>query len=688
MVFHEAETLLVAEARPHLVGLEQAVWRGGLDAQPHFRTPHRKNRVAHRVPADDEVEGDVVGLAIGEAEQAAVVLVEVEVLVAEAGIDGEPVVWFVPTLSDGGRHAGDHEGLAQGVVLPFNALGLAVGLDGAPRGHRQGIGLFATQPRLGEAHVVALEEQAVGLRPDADPLAITHGHRTPRPLFERLADGEVVEGDPEGTHDSATTPTALQLDLVGGLLFHHIFDVDRAVFGILDGVDAKGFWVEVVELVEFALGPDHVRPAEQVPRHGADFAADDMVAGLGVAADIDPADAELLSLDEADFKVDAVVLGTDLYGDGLEGQIAIIAVQRAEVDALRVHEQPLLQLGDIVQISALEAQQAVQLPGGVLGVAGEGDLAQMELSAFLDTHGDAQISFWRSEQAVLHDAGVAVSLLPIVGHDAIHIGRELLFQILRRLENAPPGPLLDVAHLAFQGLGLHRFSARNADFAHLDLLALVDGDVHPRGILQDRVPRARHRHLGVVIPLVDVVVLQDAPGGDLEVFVDDLAPDEVELSPQRFLLATLDAAESVLGEAGHLLDANHEIDIVITALAQFDGHIAKQALVPEVAHGFTQPIARNQHLIADLQSAEQFDGLNIRVVCPEHGDASDPVFGGHLQVHRGRAGLGPRGATPQQGHAQESEGQVLHGAVLFSPVSAWRNWSPVRPKRRSRPRNS
>ena len=85
--------------------------------------------------------------------------------------------------------------MAQRIVFAFDALRLVVGLDGAPSGHRQRIGLLASQPGLGEADVVALEEQAIGLGPDAHPLAVAHRHGAPRPFLESLADSEVVEGD-------------------------------------------------------------------------------------------------------------------------------------------------------------------------------------------------------------------------------------------------------------------------------------------------------------------------------------------------------------------------------------------------------------------------------------------------------------------------------------------------------------
>ena len=221
-----------------MVGLEKAVGRGRLDVQADFGTPHREDGVADGVPAHHEVERDVVGLAVREAEEAAVVLVEIEVLVTEAGVDHEPVVRFVPALANGRRHGGDHQRLAQAVVGPvFEPLRLAVGLDGAPGRHSECIGLLAAKPRLGEAQIIALEEETVGLGTDADPLAIPHGDRSPGPLLEGLAHGEVVEGHTRNRQ--CGRPIRLQLDLVGGLLLDDVFDVDCTVLGFCTGLMPK-----------------------------------------------------------------------------------------------------------------------------------------------------------------------------------------------------------------------------------------------------------------------------------------------------------------------------------------------------------------------------------------------------------------------------------------------------------------
>ena len=184
------------------------------------------------------------------------------------------------------------------------------------------------------------------------------------------------------------------------------------------------------------------------------------------------------------------------------------------------------------------------------------------------------------------------------------------------------------------------------------------------------------------------MVHQDAAGGDLQVFVDDLSPDQVQLAAQGFLFAPLHTTEAILGQSGHLFDADDEVDIVSPALSEFDGHVAEQPLVPQVAHRLAQPVARDEHLIADLQTAEQLDRLDVRVVRPQHGDARDAVLGGDLQIDGRPPRLGPDGTAPQQAGTQNGDRLTLHRASLSAPASAWRNWSPVRPNRRSRPRNS
>ncbi|MDA9864475.1 hypothetical protein N9C70_05350, partial [Flavobacteriales bacterium] len=206
----------------------------------------------------------------------------------------------------------------------------------------------------------------------------------------------------------------LQLNLVCRLFFYHIFDIHRAVFRILNRIDAKSFGVEVIELAQFSLGPDDVRAAEQIARHGSDFSPNHVVAGFVIAPHIHPTNPELLALHQSDFKVNAVLLCPNLHRNCLKRQVTIIAVQSAQVDPLWVHEEPLFQLRDIIQVAPFKAQQAVQLRGRILGVPGEGDFSKVKLEPFVHFHRNAQLSFWSSEQAVARDSRIAVAFLPVV----------------------------------------------------------------------------------------------------------------------------------------------------------------------------------------------------------------------------------------------------------------------------------
>ena len=149
--------------------------------------------------------------------------------------------------------------------------------------------------------------------------------------------------------------------MVRRLLLHRVGDVHRSCFRVLRGHDAERLRIEVVQGREFPLRPDDVRAAEQVARPRADFPVDDVVVRLRVAVHRDLADAELLAFVHPHFDVDGVVLDADFHRHGLEGQIAVVLVERAEVAALRVHEYPLFKSLQIIHFTRANAHEGVQL---------------------------------------------------------------------------------------------------------------------------------------------------------------------------------------------------------------------------------------------------------------------------------------------------------------------------------------
>jgi hypothetical protein len=84
--------------------------------------------------------------------------------------------------------------------------------------------------------------------------------------------------------------------------------------------------------------------------------------------DDDVADPVLLALADADVQIDAVAFHQELHGVHVEGQVAIVHVQRADVASALVHVQAAVERGLVVHIAALDVQDVQQF-GGVLGVA-------------------------------------------------------------------------------------------------------------------------------------------------------------------------------------------------------------------------------------------------------------------------------------------------------------------------------
>ena len=135
-------------------------------------------------------------------------------LVAQRRLHHKPVIWLLPPLPQPQLDACNFERLAELVEFAVDAFCLAVCLDGPPGGEAQGIRLLAAEPRLGEAEVVALEEQAVRLGANAQALSITGRNGLPGLAFEEVPRREVRETDAERAHHAAAAPAAGELDLV------------------------------------------------------------------------------------------------------------------------------------------------------------------------------------------------------------------------------------------------------------------------------------------------------------------------------------------------------------------------------------------------------------------------------------------------------------------------------------------
>ena len=129
--------------------------------------------------------------------------------------------------------------------------------------------------------------------------------------------------------------------------------------------------VEVIELCQFPLGPNDVRAAEQIPRTGPDFPVNHMIVCLRIPLHEDFPNAELFALHHPHFDINRIVCNARLNRYRLEGQVPVILIERTQIHALGIHVDPGFQPLEVVDFTALDAENGVQLGAAVLGVSGE-----------------------------------------------------------------------------------------------------------------------------------------------------------------------------------------------------------------------------------------------------------------------------------------------------------------------------
>ena len=292
------------------------------------------------------------------------------------------------------------------------------------------------------------------MRPDGKSLAVPGRNGLPSALLEHVFGAEVGETHPEGAHHAAAAPTTGQLNLVGWFFLDGVLNVHSAVFRVLDGVDAKRFLVEVIQLGQFTLGPDDVRSAEQVPGPRPDFPVDDVIVGLGVALDDDFANSELLALHHAHLDVDGVIFDARLNGHRLEREVAVVLVERTQIEPFRIHEDPRFEAFQIVRVASLDAQNGIKLGAAVLGVSRERDFTKMETIAFADIDFHPHQSFRQPVDGIAQHPSVSVAFLVVKRNDLAVGLVEVGFDKFAGLEDAVPPLLFEVFHRAEHLLAL------------------------------------------------------------------------------------------------------------------------------------------------------------------------------------------------------------------------------------------
>ena len=135
-------------------------------------------------------------------------------------------------------------------------------------------------------------------------MAIAGGHWGPITERTGFAHREVVEHQAHSTDKaSEAAPTARQRHLVRRFFNYRVVDINRTINRIRNGIDANFLWVEVAQCGNFALRTDEQFAVKLVAGQGAQSAAQHMVAGFGVAGNVDVFDVSLHAFAQAHLDV-------------------------------------------------------------------------------------------------------------------------------------------------------------------------------------------------------------------------------------------------------------------------------------------------------------------------------------------------------------------------------------------------
>ena len=300
--------------------------------------------------------------------------------------------------------------------------------------------------------------------------------------------------------------------------------------------------------------------------------------------------------------------GSNWPSDGAdaEEEVAVVAVELGDVEValLAAAEEALLHRDDVVGVALLDAQDLVEGVGGVDGVAGPGDVAEVVFLAFFEHEVDAQAARLHVVDGVADDAGVTVAGFVEGAQGPLLVGEVFLFVELLAVEEVVEFVGLGLLHRAGELVLLDVVVADEVDFLDADLLALVDGEIDADGVLDDGVAL----HLGLDFAeqeaLLGEVALDDVGGGLLHIFGELAAAAEVEALLDVLALGGLDAAEAPARHARTLLDADDEPGgIPLRAeVVDLDGDVLEVALQIQAADHIGDVLTGNGHFHSLVQA--------------------------------------------------------------------------------------
>ena len=342
--------------------------------------------------------------------------------------------------------------------------------------------------------------------------------------------------------------------------------------------------------------------------HLPHLATHDLVARLGVAADVDAADIHATArIDEdgerdlalllVDFgrRVDVgegVALVAEAVGDGLGGFGELLARE----DLARAH----LRQRDVFGLRQHQITGETQAGDGVLLTLG-------------DVHRDVDVLLVGCDRDLGRvDVEVEVALVQVEGAQGLEVGRQLLPRILVVLgvpgEPAGRGEL----HLLDQVVGLEGLGADDVDLADLGDVALFHRKVDADAIALER--RHGGGDGGGVLAARQVLALELLLGALEQRTVEDARLGEADLAQaglERVLVEFLHADEGDVGDRRAFVHRNHD-DVAFG----LDAHVAEEAGGEErtdrvrrllLAEGFTHPHRQIVEDGARLGALDAFD---------------------------------------------------------------------------------
>ena len=195
--------------------------------------------------------------------------------------------------------------------------------------------------------------------------------------------------------------------------------------------------------------------------------------------------------------------------------------------------------------------------------------------------------------------------------------------------------------------------ADEIDLLDANLLALVDGEIDPDGVLDDGVALDFGLHVAEQEALLREIALDDVGGSLLHVFRELAAAAQVEALLDILAFVGLDPAEGPAGHTRTLLDVDGEPGGVAGGVeaVEDDLDVLEIALQPQAADRPGDILARHLDRHAHTQAGLGDDLLGVEIGIARHGQSTDVVCSRMGIIH-----FDPRPLRPAQDrHKQQGQ---------------------------------